>query len=98
MGVRKFVNSSGLNELLFFGESLARIFYAAGFDFQRAGDSPDREAISSNAGASQNPLLGRTQLFKLHLVQLLQRFWYTLRNFFHHYLNLPFPLKLPDSP
>jgi len=52
LAVRKFVNSSGFNELLFFGESLARIFYAAGFDFQRAGDSPDREPVSSNAGAS----------------------------------------------
>ena len=38
LAVRNFVNSSGLNELLFSGESLARFFYAAGFDFQRAGD------------------------------------------------------------
>jgi len=74
LAVRKFVNSSGFNELLFFASTSHASSMRLDSISSAPVTGPDREAISSNAGASQNSLLGHTQLFKLHLDQLLQRF------------------------
>ena len=92
--IRQLVNSGGLNELQFFGETLASIFDGGRINFGRGGNSPHGKTLSCNAGASQNALLCRTQLLELHLDHLIQRLWDSWANIFKRHPERPLPIGL----